>query len=381
MKLKHFLIFLIIAAAATSCTSTKKINFKKIKSIPDSDFVRVLLFTSGESIALSSESRLRITEKKTKKIIFDKTATRTRLHADKVSDILIVESWSSPVIVNENPYRGFIEIHNVLGKLYIINHVKIEEYLLSVVGSEIPSSWKMEALKAQAVAARSYSRYNIMNRNKKDIYDLSSSTSSQVYRGIAGEKEPTTQAVIATAGEIISKNGEPLPAYFHSTCGGQTIDSKYVWGGENNHLNGVKCEYCRESPHFDWQAELTISELKNSLKKKYRTIGNIKSVDFKKKEGRVVEVLIVHTGGKINLTGNAFRLMFPDKKIKSMYFTSTRAKESLVLKGHGWGHGVGLCQWGAKGLAQKGANHRSILKFYYRGIDITNTGAKNVAFK
>ena len=128
-----------------------------------------------------------------------------------------------PLSVNGTRYRGTIELHGVTGLLYVINPVKLDEYLFGVVPSEMPPGWPLEAMKSQAVAARTYAYYHIM-KHKNLLDDLDATTNSQVYKGIGAEKENSNNAVISTAGEIITHKGSPILSYFHSTCGGHTID-------------------------------------------------------------------------------------------------------------------------------------------------------------
>ena len=146
--------------------------------------------------------------------------------------------------------------------VFIVNILKIDEYLLGVVPCEIPSGWEMEALKAQAVAARTYAYYHLIYKRKKgSLYDLDATTNSQVYRGIADEKERTTEAVVATSGEIISYNSMPIISYFHSTCGGKTIDDKYVWTKNDLvYLKGVTCGYCEASTKYTWESKMSLEE-------------------------------------------------------------------------------------------------------------------------
>jgi stage II sporulation protein D len=269
-----------------------------------------------------------------------------------------------------------IELHNVLGKIYVINVLRIDEYLFGVVPSEILSSWNMESLKAQAVTARTYAYYHIMK--KRDLlYELDATNNFQVYKGLEVETERTNKAVEETSGEILTYKNQPIIAYFHSTCGGKTADDKFVWDGNDlEYITGIQCRFCKESPDYSWEMKLTLYEMRRFLRKKYKGVGKIAGISFKKQDGRVVSVVIRHRNGVIKLSGNNFRLLFPDKKIKSLLFVAKKIKNGLILHGHGWGHGVGMCQWGAKGLAESGAIYREILKFYYRDVSIVSLKAR-----
>ena len=259
----------------------------------------------------------------------------------------------------------------------------MEEYLYSVVPSEMPSSWNLEALKAQAVAARTYTYYHLAGKKDTNaIYDLDATTKFQVYKGLAKEKNSSTQAVQKTSGIIMTYNYNPILALFHSTSGGKTIDDKYVWEGTDlPYLQGVKCTYGKESPHYSWETELPLYLIKSALGKKYKRIGKIKKISFKKNDGRVSNVEIIHQYGKITMTGNHFRLLFPPKKLRSTFFKSSRGKNGLHISGRGWGHGVGMSQWGAKGRGEKGFSFKQILKHYYRGIKFKHIKNNFVAQK
>jgi len=283
-----------------------------------------------------------------------------------------VES-EGPLSLGEQSYRGVFELQNVRGTLYVINILRMDEYLYSVVPGEIQANWPMEALRAQSVAARSYAYYHIVKNTEKERYDLDASTNFQVYRGMMIEKPSTTQAVNSTSGTICTYFREPIIAYFHSTCGGRTIDDKYVWNWNDLHyLQSIKCRYCKDSKNFNWEDTVPLNEIHDRLAKKNPGIGSIRGISFKKFDGRVSDVIITHSGGTIKMNGNNFRLLFPNDTIRSLYFDSVKKGPSLLLTGHGWGHGVGMCQWGSRGLAEKGASYKTILRYYYKDIQFNS---------
>jgi stage II sporulation protein D len=240
----------------------------------------------------------------------------------------------------------------------------------------MPSSWNDEALKAQAVASRTYSYYHLLKNRNKNIFDLDATTNFQVYKGISTESSSTTQAVTETSGIIMIYNYEPIVAYFHSTSGGKTSDDRDVWPGSDlPYLESVECKYSENSPHYHWTAELSVDEIGNALIPKFKRIGKIQKISFKKNNDRVVEVTIIHSNGSIKMNGNEFRLLLPSGKLKSTYFSARQDKKILHISGRGWGHGVGMCQWGAKGRGEKGIKYDKILSHYYKDIQfkkITN---------
>lgn len=370
----------IILLYCLSCTPPREFLLKKRGAIADrGPFIRVLIKKTNDRVLLSSKKNIRITDLKTRKIKFDGKARHLYFYAEKISGPILVESPGSHLEIDKKAYRGMVELHNNLGNLYVINIVKMNEYLYGVVPSEIPSSWEIEAVKAQAVAARTYTYHHLMNK-KKSLYDLDATTNFQVYRGLAVETENSNKAVEETAGDIIVYNNKPILAFFHSTCGGWTMNDSNIWNGDDKpYLEPVRCGYCEGSPNYKWEAEINLYEIRHHLNIKYKGTGRILGISFKRRGTRVDSIIIQHKNGLLNLSGNEFRLLFPEKKIKSMYFSSEKTPRGLILHGYGWGHGVGMCQWGAKGMAEKGAAYKEILEYYYRGTRIINTGRKSYA--
>ena len=365
----------------TGCTPSKEYLIQKSRTdLGNAQKISVLVLTTSDDIRISSENRLKLTLKKTGRVFRDIEKGSITLKTEEIEEPLIAESWKGPLCINGTPYRGAMEIHNVLSRIHVINCLSIEEYLCSVVASEIPASWPAESLKAQAVAARTYAMYHLNHNTGKKLYDLDATTNFQVYKGAGAERPETTEAVLKTRGEVIMSDHQPVLSYFHSSCGGKTTDDKYVWTGEDfPYLKGVQCGYCGKSPDSEWECYLNLGEIKTALKRKYNGIGSIESVTFQKQSGRVTKVVIYHGQGKLVIPGNEFRLLFPAKTVRSLYFTSCTKGDGILLKGKGWGHGGGLCQWGARGMAEKGASYRAILNYYYRGVSVTRINTGHIA--
>jgi len=373
------LCLILIVSGFISCTPSREFLLKRSKiSGFDKRVVRVLIIKTKARILITSKSRIKISEMRSRKIRYDGKGKKIYLTSENCKNPIIIESWGSPLGVNGKCYRGILEIHNVLGKMHVINLISLQEYLYSVVPSEISSTWPIESMKAQAVVARTYACYHI---NRKDaLYHLDTSTNFQVYNGISVESSKTSRAVNETSGEIVIYRNQPVLAFFHSTCGGITTDDKYVWKGDDKkYLKTIRCHFCKDSPCFTWNENVTLYEIQKYLRKRYRGIGKITGLFFKKKDRRVVSVVIKHKNGVINISGNDFRLLFPIKKIKSLFFTAKKTRDGLILHGRGWGHGVGMCQWGSRGMAEKGFSYRDIIKHYYTGIVITNLKKHNYA--
>jgi stage II sporulation protein D len=215
-----------------------------------------------------------------------------------------------------------------------------------------------------------------MDKHSKEDFNLCANTHCQVYGGASAEDERSDKAVFETWGEIIVYNGEIVNTLYHSSCGGYTEDVRNVWHDSDTenpeYLSSVKCGFCEDDKWYNWSAKISFAGITNRLKaggykvgsvKKVKTVGNTAS-------GRVKQILIEHSKGKLWLFANKFRMLMNPNFIRSTNFT-VRVKNNIVyFQGHGWGHGVGMCQWGAKGMAEKGWDYKKILKYYYKGSDV-----------
>lgn len=273
--------------------------------------------------------------------------------------------------VNGFRYRGEIQISQAGGKLRAINRVPLEDYLQGVVANEMEPSWPAEALKAQAVAARTYTLGRLLNPNPGP-YDLEAGTNSQVYRGLDSERPATTQAVAETRGIIALYRDKLISAFYHSNCGGRTADVRDVWGGGAPYLEGVACGFCDDGPHAAWKAEIRYDELETILRRHNLDAPGLDSVKVRDRtpDQRAARVEIGYRGGAEELKGAAFRMMVGPDRIKSTRFEVAQRGRSAAFSGQGWGHGVGLCQEGARGMARSGYRFEEILGHYYPGIEL-----------
>ncbi len=295
---------------------------------------------------------------------------------EEYGDILEIKPLGDSFIkVNNRAYRGEIEVRKRNDTLVVINEVDLEEYLQGVMKHEISPAWPEEAVKAQAVAARSFA----LNKKLKNIgkpYDLCATITSQVYGGLSGEDPRSNEAIDESRGEILIYQEKPIAAYYHATCGGETEDVKNVWGGRLPYLKSVRCKYCKDSPHYGWEKELSLLEISNALSRK--GISEIESIEIYKRSstGRVVTLVIEDEFGEHIISGNQFRMALGPSVIRSTLFKMKKKRGKVEFKGKGWGHGVGMCQWGAKGMAEKGYNYKEILKHYYSGVKLEKGGMK-----
>ena len=387
MKIKAIykitIIVSIIGLILNACTPSEQyLREKNIKLQSGTNYVKILIGIKDKSFKVSSDTGLKVINKKDSKVIYESKKSGLNFDPVKIKSIYLIESDKNVLYVDNIGYRGKIELHNVLGKIYVVNILNIEEYLYSVVPSEMPASWNMEALKAQAIAARTYSYYFLTKAKDKNIYDLDSTTNFQVYKGISVETNSSIEAVNKTAGIIMTYKHEPIIAYFHSTSGGKTSDDRDVWPDSNQpYLKSVECSYGKASPHSEWTTTFSMNEIKTALNKRYKTIDRITKISFKRHNDRIIEVIVQHNNGSITLTGNEFRLLLNPQRLKSTYFTAKQEKDIFHISGKGWGHGVGLCQWGAKGRGENGFKYEAILKHYYKDINFTKINNNYLAQK
>ncbi|MCL2144723.1 MAG: SpoIID/LytB domain-containing protein [Endomicrobia bacterium] len=281
---------------------------------------------------------------------------------------LRVESSNGIIFADKKAYRGFLTVSKFNARAVVINVLTIEDYLKGVLPKEASPGWGMEALKAQAVISRTYTLAN-MGKHGGLGFDMCDTTHCQVYSGAAWEALSCNIAISKTKAEILTYGGKLAQTVFHANCGGHTEDPKYVWnwgGVTPEYLKGVKCGYCETAPHAVWEKTLDESFIIEKLSK--FGVGKIKSIDIKGKTpaGSAQEIVIDHSKGTLDMNAYKFRIAVDAWQIKSTTFDSIKKDGAkFTFKGKGWGHKVGLCQWGAKGMADKGKKYKNILEHYY----------------
>lgn len=340
-------------------------------------------------------------------------------------------------------YRGFFEFVRKSNTMTAVNVVGVEEYLYGVIAAEMPASWDMEALKAQAVAARSMCNYQY-NKYINDGYNVCDTVYTQVYKGYSGETNKTNKAVDQTRGEIATYNNKVAETVFFSTSGGHTEDPKYVWGNTVPYLKAVSDPYETEPEMQPWKRTITLDDLDIGLSRSGAQIGNAKGMRINSytPAGRVKELEIIGTSGRYKVTRENIRTFFrstrdgslrsrmfeiedgqttsepdsvsndivsingqKDMQINDIYIqgknnvgkngsnrlvvagrngTVTYGDSNnnagsdqitkygdIVISGKGYGHGVGMSQSGAKGMAKQGYTYEDIIKHYYQGVTLT----------
>ena len=295
--------------------------------------------------------------------------------------------------VNGREYRGRLRlIVDPNGESFdVVNDVGLEAYLAGVVGAEMPDYWEPEALKAQAIAARTYCLYMKGRFGGGRSWDVSRTQAHQVYRGVAAESSQIWQAVNQTRGQVLNckqADGSEgiFPAYYSSTCGGHTEDSENVFGDSFEPLAGTDCPFCKDVARpkfFFWPTVLfNKAEVTEKLQRRYpnlKELGMITDIsvvgqsdygDFR----RLTKVRLSGSNGKSDfLRAEDLRLTVDPtgRRLKSTICEIGASRNKWAFRlGRGYGHGVGMCQCGAQAMARQGKKAEQILSYYYPGSRI-----------
>ena len=335
--------------------------------------------------------------------------------------------------LNAEKYRGAMMFLKDSDQVRMVNVLDAEQYLYGVLPKEMSGTYPLEALKAQAVAARCYALLNISSHNSSG-YDVCTSTHCQVYGGVAGEAARCTQAVDETKGVLVYYEGKPVACYYSANNGGYIESSYDIWGSQLGYLTGKKDEY---NPEYTWTAQFTASDLKRLLDQSGNGVGDIKTIAILQTSagGSVLEMQFVGTSGEVTLKKEKIRTVLGSNDVKSLNFTFSSLNESsesgffymidqwlsaskkavndiyvmgrdgvktkydaayvyvkeegkaavsqsissyqivdgfngISINGIGYGHSIGMSQQGAKVMADKGLNYIEILKHYFTGIEV-----------
>lgn len=262
--------------------------------------------------------------------------------------------------------RGPLEIQSNPSGLALINWIDLEEYVAGVVSGEVGAKWPLEALKAQAVAARTYVLYKKFE-NQLQSFDVVAGVQDQVYHGHSVRADSVLQAVAATRGQVVTYENRPIFAAYSSTAAGPTEDALYVWALDLPYLKGVDCPFDERAPRYDWRTSFSFDFLEEQLLKEGYDVGKIATFTpyTFTPSGRVDRVRLLHSRGEIILRGQDLRRIVGYSKIFSTQFSIESLGQDVVVVGHGAGHAVGMCQWGMREMAELGYDYQSIIRHYY----------------
>jgi stage II sporulation protein D len=256
--------------------------------------------------------------------------------------------------------RGTVDIKATPGGLLVVNAIPLEDYLAAVLGGEMPPAFPEEALKAQAVAARTYAIQRKLDAYGKP-YHLGATVLSQVYGG-AGREDPRTRAAVeATRGMVLTYDLAPIEAYFHASCGGRTESGRQALGRDLPYLQSVDCP-CGHDPKTFW----SLSVPDRTIEKDFHLDPAALRVSLRSRTGRALAL----EDHERHLDAVTFRRVLGYDQVRSLEFSLTRQGAATRLTGKGFGHGAGLCQYGAKMLAEDGWDYTRILAHYYPGTEL-----------
>lgn len=279
------------------------------------------------------------------------------------------------ILYDGTRYRGSFHLVFRNGSIDVINDLAINHYLYGVVKKELARGWPMATLKAQAVAARSFAIHRIL-KNQDEPFDLSATWISQVYGGKTAETPRINKAVDETMGQVLTFKGQVIPAYFHANSGGYIESPHNVWGGsERSFIKPKRDPWSLKTKHTRWEKALNISEMNEGLRQAgnppIRSVRSSVSIGSKLPSGRAKTIQYHSPSGNVTLEANKFRVAVDPGELKSTWFDHIQTSGSRIrFEGRGWGHGVGMSQWGARAMAEEGKTYREILRFYYEPTQI-----------
>jgi stage II sporulation protein D len=290
---------------------------------------------------------------------------------------LVVRAARAPLRIDGRVLSGRVEAWSEKGGLVLVNALDLEDYVAAVVASEVPSGWPPAALQAQAVAARTYAVAQKIAQGAGARAHLGASMLDQVYAGAGNLTTGARKASQATAGEVLTWEAAPIAAYFSSSCGGRGESGEaafklppgsapYLPGGDDGDADAG-------APRLAWTVRRTLEDLSAVLRKADRLQAPISgiSVSATTPAGRVSRVLLrTARGSEVPMSGAELRQLVGYTALPSLWFTVSVEGEAAVFRGRGSGHGVGLCQWGARGRAARGETYQQILGHYYPGAEI-----------
>lgn len=288
------------------------------------------------------------------------------------SPVLVSPLLGAPLSLDGKPYRGaMVVLPNVDGTLSVIDVLDLEQYLYGVVPSEVPSYWPQQTLEAQAIVARSYA----LARSGSDVhpmYDVESGEGDQVYGGLDAETAAATAAVDATRNIVVVYASQVATTYYSACDGGHTSDGTALEDPEP-YLVAKSDPYCALSPYMHWETVIPVERFQREFEKVFAGVGPIRDVSAGPLDasGRLQTVTVIGARDSFAISGADFRLFAGQHAVKSLRIaTIAKNGDHIYVSGAGFGHGVGMCQYGARGMALAGFTAAEILRFYYHGAQL-----------
>ena len=343
-------------------SKNNNIRIRSDKSIP--------LIIEGKNFSKKKIKGLTLKNEQNRKVLFFDKNKQKKYDLRSKQQFQVKSSDRRGIWVGQKRFSGKINLFVLDSEILVVNVLGIENYLSSVVGSEMPAQWPIEALKAQAIASRTYA----LKQKGNNLFDIDSTQRTQVYNGLESRTYKTIRAVKSTRSLVLTYKNKLINALFHSSSGGMTENSQDVWKNKYPYLSSVK-DFDKKNPKFSWQKKFSSKELTNIFPK----IGGLNNIDITEitSTGRVKKVKLFGAYGsaqisgvdlrkKLGLKSNFVRFKFFEEEINK----NVPLNKGLIVFGQGSGHGVGMSQWGAKYMASKGQKAEKILKHFYRGVQI-----------
>jgi stage II sporulation protein D len=316
-------------------------------------------------------------------LVIRREGTRVIVNEMRLGSPIRIEGESAPLEVKGMVVRGALVIIARDAGLLVVNDLDLEAYVKSVVPSEVPVTWPFEALKAQAIVARTFALHKKGERGGQ-AFDVDATVQSQVYGGLGSEDPRASEAVDATAGMVVMHEGRLALTPYHSTSAGPTEDAAEVWGIDLAYLKGVECPFDEDSPVYRWERRLPFDAIESALREAGHAVGSMATLTplGRNRSGRISAVRILHSEGELILKGELLRRIIGYQRLSSMRFdvvdveAGPRGGFDVRLRGGGWGHGVGLCQWGMKTLSERGWTADRIIDYYYPGTNLDDAARR-----
>ncbi len=302
-----------------------------------------------------------------------------------VSRLEIVPEKSPAIWINRHQYRGTVRLfRRPNGRLIAVNVLPVEHYLASVVDSEMPASFPPAARRAQAVVARTYAYYQMLAARDHPRFDLYGSSRSQEYLGFqyytssnrrwAGESRNSRQIVADTHNMVATYQGRLFCTYYSAVCGGRTTFGPLIFSDAAPPLRSVPCQWCSAATRYRWTKSISLerlsANLQQYLQRQRKSFGSLASISSKMGQGDSASVVNVGDGRRdYQINSTEFRQAVA-AILPSASFAVRIVGDTVQFDGRGHGHGVGMCQWGARGLGEADRSFRDILRFYYPGAEI-----------
>jgi len=343
-------------------SKNNNLRIRSDKSIP--------LTIEGKFFSSKKIKGLTLKNEKNRKILYFDKNKQKKYDLKSNQQFQVRSSDGRGIWVGQKRFSGRLNLFVLDSEILVVNVLGIEKYLSSVVGSEMPTKWPMEALKAQAIASRTYA----LKQKGNNLFDIDSTQRNQVYNGLESRTYKTIRAVKSTRSLVLTHENKLINALFHSSSGGMTENSQDVWKNKYPYLSSVK-DFDKNNPKLKWQKEFSNNELKNLFPK----IGGLKNIEILDitSTGRVKNVKLIGAYGsdqmsgvdlrkRLGLNSNFVRFKFFEEELNKKF----PMKKGLIAFGQGSGHGVGMSQWGAKYMASRGQKAETILKHFYKGVKI-----------